>query len=715
MALTSPRQSHPTVQQLTPPSSSHGERGPWNLAVPLDPTKTSFADHKPFMSEDEPTVLPHSPRQPLASQPNGAYKQPRSNTLDSQQQYYEEDQGYLAPNRVDELQRKGSDISGNGSDPDSVLEYYKGPEERNGARSTSRGPAKKNNIKKKGPAGANWKEAEKIDEYWIHRDKLAQIESKELEEAGFIPAGRSSRSNSRSQSASQSARGRKNSEVSVPSNNGEERYERKVVSPIPAAEEEEEEIAAEKEEKENWTPRNNHIIRPSTSRIPIAKTSPAPVSTTFTERDAPLPRSRKGSENWNGDAIAVNGARVRSGSVSSQVLLDEPFEYNESQRSPKTINFSNPTSPTTNSPPRSPRKAKTPSKLTPTSGARKTSAQRSSSQAKRNISATSPVKRPGTSGGSISRPTTSHRPEGEAPWIATMYKPDPRLPPDQQIIPTHAKRMQQDQWEVEGKHGSMYDKDFRLLNTEQFESKRNSRIQALDLEKRVEDEAWPLPSPTKSTAEPNDTKMQSPTLEQGGYKLTPTIPQSPRVPSRTESRPIPTTSPKPTNTTRLPEPPAEEKEKKGCCCISDGEEPTSPVAEAGEVEVSADAASKGQMSVLEALKGVLKLALIHDGLARGLREASKALDRRQAHMCVLNEACEEEAYKKLVVALCSEHKIPLIKVPDGKQLGEWAGLCQIDREGNPRKVVNCSCVVVRDWGEDSQERSILLNYFQTEQ
>ena len=64
------------------------------------------------------------------------------------------------------------------------------------------------------------------------------------------------------------------------------------------------------------------------------------------------------------------------------------------------------------------------------------------------------------------------------------------------------------------------------------------------------------------------------------------------------------------------------------------------------------------------------------GLARGLREASKALDRREAHMCVLNEACEEEAYKKLVVALCGEHKIPLIKVPDGKQLGEWAGLCK---------------------------------------
>ncbi|KAH5348932.1 40S ribosomal protein RPS12 [Parastagonospora nodorum] len=167
----------------------------------------------------------------------------------------------------------------------------------------------------------------------------------------------------------------------------------------------------------------------------------------------------------------------------------------------------------------------------------------------------------------------------------------------------------------------------------------------------------------------------------------------------------------------ISKPNSSRKPDKKSFIMSDGEDDTkSQVSAAAEVEVSADeTGSKGQMSVLEALKGVLKLALIHDGLARGLREASKALDRRQAHMCVLNEACEEEAYKKLVVALCSEHKIPLIKVPDGKQLGEWAGLCQIDREGNPRKVVNCSCVVVKDWGEESQERSILLNYFQTEQ
>jgi small subunit ribosomal protein S12e len=102
------------------------------------------------------------------------------------------------------------------------------------------------------------------------------------------------------------------------------------------------------------------------------------------------------------------------------------------------------------------------------------------------------------------------------------------------------------------------------------------------------------------------------------------------------------------------------------------------VTAADEVEVSVNptaAPSGSSMSVLDALKGVLKTAQTNGGLARGLREASKALDRRQAHMCVLNESCEVEPLKKLIVALCSMHKIPLIKVPDGKMLGEWVGLC----------------------------------------
>ena len=111
------------------------------------------------------------------------------------------------------------------------------------------------------------------------------------------------------------------------------------------------------------------------------------------------------------------------------------------------------------------------------------------------------------------------------------------------------------------------------------------------------------------------------------------------------------------------------------------------------------------------LQQVLKNALVHDGLARGLRECAKALDKRQAHLCVLVETCTEAEYIKLIEALCAEHKINLIKVGDAKVLGTWAGLCKIDREGNPRKVVGCSCVVVKEYGVESEGLHVLLDYF----
>ena len=147
-----------------------------------------------------------------------------------------------------------------------------------------------------------------------------------------------------------------------------------------------------------------------------------------------------------------------------------------------------------------------------------------------------------------------------------------------------------------------------------------------------------------------------------------------------------------------------------------------------EVEATTTDAPKGKMSLEDALQvrmailvykpqkltpsqQVLKNALVHDGLARGLRECAKALDKRQAHLCVLVETCTEAEYIKLIEALCAEHKINLIKVGDAKVLGTWAGLCKIDREGNPRKVVGCSCVVVKDYGVESEGLHVLLDYF----
>ena len=92
----------------------------------------------------------------------------------------------------------------------------------------------------------------------------------------------------------------------------------------------------------------------------------------------------------------------------------------------------------------------------------------------------------------------------------------------------------------------------------------------------------------------------------------------------------------------------------------------------------------------------------------------QALDKRQAHLCVLAENCDEAAYKKLVQALCQEHGIPLIKVDNNHKLGEWAGLCKLDSEGNARKVVRCSAVAIRDWGKESPAHDVVTEYIKSQ-
>jgi len=123
----------------------------------------------------------------------------------------------------------------------------------------------------------------------------------------------------------------------------------------------------------------------------------------------------------------------------------------------------------------------------------------------------------------------------------------------------------------------------------------------------------------------------------------------------------------------------------------------------------------GEVDINVALQEVLKTSLISDGLSRGLHEAVKALDKRQALMCVLADDCDEAMYKKLVIALCTEHNIPLLRVDNNKKLGEWAGLCKIDKEGKARKVVRCSCVVVKDYGGDSPSKDQVLEYIKTQE
>ena len=117
------------------------------------------------------------------------------------------------------------------------------------------------------------------------------------------------------------------------------------------------------------------------------------------------------------------------------------------------------------------------------------------------------------------------------------------------------------------------------------------------------------------------------------------------------------------------------------------------------------------MSLMEALQMVLKNAMVVDGVTRGLRESVKKLDQRQALLCILAESTDEKNIPKLVEALCKEHGINLIKIDDAKKLGEWAGLCKIDKEGQARKVVRCSCAVIDSFGQESQALDIINEHF----
>ena len=98
------------------------------------------------------------------------------------------------------------------------------------------------------------------------------------------------------------------------------------------------------------------------------------------------------------------------------------------------------------------------------------------------------------------------------------------------------------------------------------------------------------------------------------------------------------------------------------------------------------------------------------GLVKGLNEVCKALDRKEALLCVLAENCADAKYKKLITALCKSNNIPLIEVEKREDLGEWLGQCKYDKSGTARKVRGASSVAVKDYGEESEALNFVLNY-----
>ena len=134
-----------------------------------------------------------------------------------------------------------------------------------------------------------------------------------------------------------------------------------------------------------------------------------------------------------------------------------------------------------------------------------------------------------------------------------------------------------------------------------------------------------------------------------------------------------------------------------------------------QVEVEAEVAAPAEMSVVEALKEVLKKALVFDGLRRGLHESAKALDRGAARHCILAKDCDNDEYTRLVQALCAENSVPLIMADEGKELGAWCGLSKLAEDLSVRKAVRCSVAVVTDFGEETAALNVVLTYVKSQQ
>ncbi|KAF8819248.1 ribosomal protein RPS12 [Cardiosporidium cionae] len=129
-----------------------------------------------------------------------------------------------------------------------------------------------------------------------------------------------------------------------------------------------------------------------------------------------------------------------------------------------------------------------------------------------------------------------------------------------------------------------------------------------------------------------------------------------------------------------------------------------------DVSYSPNAGDEEPLNDLDAaVAKVLKNALKQDGVVRGLHQVAKVVESKQALVCFLAESCTEPAYKKLVHALCKAHDVPLIDVPDSKQLGKWAGLF-VTRKENEVKIVGASCVAITDYGEDSAAHNFLQTH-----
>jgi len=253
-----------------------------------------------------------------------------------------------------------------------------------------------------------------INDKWVHRDKLAEIEKKELEEIG-ARLGLPLRAGSISGIVQDPREGLSEFEPSS---------KRPRIDTSDAFSGSDDNSPEDFDGPSSPNGMRSHsrtlsAARAGKSRIPISKSSPlartAPFASSPITSDSPSTFPQRLSNNDPNQSWRNS-------------LTDSPMISPSQSRKPSTMMPKNVTNTTRNF-----------------SGTRTTSLSKQNSIRARTVSNAAKrnsLNRPSMTLDRNDRPHTPvNRPEGDAPWLATMFKPDPLLPPDQQMLPTHAKKL----------------------------------------------------------------------------------------------------------------------------------------------------------------------------------------------------------------------------------------------------------------------------------
>lgn len=429
-------------------------------------------------------------------------------------------------------------------------------------RATPNAPA--NDPNKKAPAKELYgSDPDDVSSKWIHRDKLARIENEELQAAGIILPKSRARSRPRRDVSVDRANGHRadGHRTAAAENDGiptEARSRRSSIfserkAPDAAATSWDLRLPGEIDSEAYFVPATG---TKNLSRIPVAKLSPAPIPLEHIERDSMLARKR-GNSLGAEDSIAFLQSRSRSNSGK----MGDGSTVASQRNASRSISDLSPKKPAANS------------------SVRKSSPSKANSNGRpRTRGGLGKEANGSAAGGSTARSgerelspgASSKRPEGEPPWMISAYRPDPRLPPDQQLLPTVARRLQQERWEREGKFGNIYDKEFRPLTENGFltppEASDSTSAAAPTAATTGDPDSWPLKLEAKAPSPPN--------VRPGSYSTIPKIqdkqglsplpsPLGPATEAPPEARPVHTTTVMATATATQ-----EDDAQGGCgCCV----------------------------------------------------------------------------------------------------------------------------------------------------